>query len=293
MTGDKQRVAVVEAGANIRAAVERSIELIGGLGLEGNEEVIIKPNLCNSKNPHGMVITDFRILEAVIQLVQDKTDRITIVESDNISDTARNRAERTGLLKLLDKLGVKFLNLSEDDHEVHEIFRKKLRLPRTVIDADYFINIPKIKTEGHVTVTLSIKNLFGLLQRRNKNKLHGQLNKILPYLAKIVRHDLIVVDGLVAMEGNGPIIGTPRDLGVIIAGSNPVSVDSVCSRIMCFNPSEIEHIANAHALGEINIDRIEILGDGWERFECEFEKPYSLKASLKSISSIRKIYLTR
>jgi len=236
-----------------------------------------------------MVITDFRILQAVIRLIQDKTDNITVVESDNISDTADNRAAKSGLLDMLDELGVGFMNLTGDDYEVHEVAGKKLRLPRTVLDADYFVNLPKIKTEGHVSVTLSIKNLFGVLQRRKKSALHKKLNEILPYLAKAVRHDLIVVDGLVAMEGNGPLIGTPREMGIVVAGRSPVSVDALCAKLMCFDPTEIPHIAKAHGMGLGTMDP-EVLGDGWERFICEFERPYSLKASLKSIGSIRKVY---
>ena len=287
MTPD--RVSLVEAGDDIQKAVARSIELIGGLGLREGEAAVIKPNLCNAKNPHGMVITDFRILEAVIRIIGEKTDNITVVESDNISDTADNRAAKSGLLDKLDELGVGFMTLTGDDYEAHEVAGKKLRLPRTVLDADYFVNLPKIKTEGHVSVTLSIKNLFGVLQRRKKSVLHKKLNDILPYLAKAVRHDLIVVDGLVAMEGNGPLIGTPREMGVIVAGRSPVSVDALCARLMGFDPREIPHIAKAHEMGVGEMDP-EVLGDGWERFVSEFERPYSLKASLKSIGSIRKVY---
>ncbi|TRO46695.1 DUF362 domain-containing protein, partial [Candidatus Bathyarchaeota archaeon] len=195
------RVAVVGAGGDVDAAVRRTVGLLGGTGLRGGEHVVVKPNICNARNPHGMVITDFRVIEAVIGLVKERTDRITVVESDNISDTADNRAERSGLLGLLDGLGVEFLNLSGDEHEVHEVAGKKLRLPRTVLDADYFVNLPKMKTEGHVGVTLSMKNLFGLPARRRKSQLHGVLDEVLPYLARVVRNDLIVVDGLTAMEG--------------------------------------------------------------------------------------------
>ena len=290
---ERQKVAVVEAGADIRAAVERSVELVGGLRLKGGEHVVVKPNICNAKNPDGMVITDFRIIEAVIGLVREHSGSVVVVESDNISDTADNRARKSGLLDLLDGLGVEFLNLSGDKHEVHEVAGRKLRLPRTVLDADYFVNLPKIKTEGHVKVTLSIKNLFGVPQRRKKSSLHSKLGEILPYLAKVIRSDLIVVDGIVAMEGNGPLIGTPRELGVVVAGVNPASVDAVCSCMMGFDPREIGYLdaANAMGLGEIDIDGIEVVGDGWERFACEFERPYSLKASLKSLRSIRKVYL--
>jgi len=286
------RVAIVEVGDDVPWAVARGVELLGGLPLSGGERVVIKPNLCNAKNPDGMVTTDFRVIEAVIGLVRERTDRIVVVESDNISDTADARAEKSGLLELLDGLGVEFLNLSGDECEVHEVAGKKLRLPRTALEADCFINLPKIKTEGHVGVTLSIKNLFGLPARRKKSQLHTRLNEILPYLTKVVRNDLVVVDGIVAMEGNGPIIGTPRELGIIVAGTNPVSTDAVCSRIMGYDPLKVKYLANAHemGLGEIDLDKIEVLGEDWRKLASEFERPYSLKATLKSVRTVRKVY---
>ena len=112
----ENRVAIVDARGDVDAAVRRSVELLGGTGLKGGEHVLVKPNLCNAKNPHGMVITDFRVIEAVIGLVGEKAGKVTVVESDNISDTADNRAEKSGLLDLLDGLGVGFLNLSGDEY---------------------------------------------------------------------------------------------------------------------------------------------------------------------------------
>jgi uncharacterized protein (DUF362 family) len=287
------RVAVVEAGDDIRGAVEEAIGLLGGLKLGGGEHVVIKPNVCNAKNPYGMVITDFRIIEAVVDLVRDKAERVTVVESDNISGSADKRVAESGLLDRLEKMDVEFLNLSGDEFEVHVVAGKKLRLPRTVLDADCFINLPKMKTEGHVSVTLSIKNLFGVPQRARKSSLHRRLNEILPYLAGVIRHDLIVVDGVVAMEGNGPLIGTPRELGVIVAGDNPVSVDAVCAKMMGYDTSEIEYLVKAHekGLGEIDLDALEVVGADWERLAQGFERPYSLKATLKSVKTIRKVYL--
>jgi len=286
-------VAVVKAGKNIEAAVVRAVRLIGGLKLKGDERVVIKPNVCNSKNPYGMVLTDFRIIEAIIKLVQTRTVKVVVVESDNISGSAEKRMSESGLLRKLEELDVEFLNLSKDEAETHEIAGVDIKLPKTILNADYFINLPKIKTCGHTLVTLSIKNLFGILQRAKKNKLHRHLNEILPYLAKVVRHDLIVVDGITAMEGNGPVIGTPKDLGVIVAGLNPVTVDVVCTGIMGLDPTEVNHLAGAHemGLGEVDLDDIDTLGDDWKRLVQVFDRPYSLKATLKSIRSIGKVYL--
>jgi uncharacterized protein (DUF362 family) len=287
------RVAVVEAGDDIKGAVEEVIGLVGGLRLRGGEHVVIKPNVCNAKNPYGMVNTDFRIIEAVVDLVRDEAEKVTVVESDNISGSADKRVAESGLLGELKKMDVEFLNLSGDEFEVHEVAGKKLRLPRTVLDADYFINLPKVKTEGHVSVTLSIKNLFGVPQRAKKSSLHRRLNEILPYLAGAIRHDLIVVDGVVAMEGNGPLIGTPKELGVVVAGENPVSVDAVCARMMGFDTREIEYLVKAHekGLGEMDLDSVEVVGADWRGLAQEFERPYSLRATLKSVKTIRKVYL--
>jgi len=286
------RVSVVEASKDIDEAVRRSVDLIGGLRLGGGEHVVIKPNVCNAKNPYGMVNTDPRVLEAVVGMVREKAGRITVVESDNISGTAERRMEGSGFLNLLEGLDVEFLNLSGDDYEAHEVAGVELRLPRTVLEADLFVNLPKIKTCGHTLVTLSIKNLFGVLQRRRKNRLHGCLDEVLPYLARTIRNDLIVVDGVTAMEGNGPVIGTPREMGVVVAGIDPVSVDAVCSAMMGFDPASIAHIARAHGmgLGELDPDRIEVVGDDWRRFAGEFERPYSLRATLKSVRTLGKVY---
>lgn len=289
------RVSVVKATKNVEHAIRKSIDLLGGMKIDSVHDVVIKPNLCNAKNPHGMVITDFRVIGSVIKILKEKGKEILVVESDNISDTAENRLEKSGLLDLLEEWDTSFINLSHDDYEEHNVYDKTLRIPKTVLEADYFINLPKIKTEGHVGVTLSIKNLFGLIKRRKKSNLHNALNEVLPYLVKIVRNDLIIMDGLTCMEGNGPIIGTPRELGIIVAGKNCVSVDAFCANIMGYKPHEVDHIVKAHELrlGEIDLEMIEIVGDEWVGIACEFERPYSLRATMGSLKTFKDLYLTR
>ncbi|MFP3951195.1 MAG: DUF362 domain-containing protein [Candidatus Bathyarchaeia archaeon] len=286
------KVSVVRVG-DTGAAVKRSVDLISGTGLKGGEDVIIKPNICNAKNPHGMVITDFGVLKGVVNLVKEAGASITIVESDNISGTAYERIEGSGLSQMMREWDVPFLNLSQDDYEEHEVAGNTIKLPKTVLEADYFINVPKIKTCAHTLVTLSIKNLYGVFQRADKNKLHKHLDDILPYLAEHVPQDLIVVDGITCMQGNGPVIGTPKALGLVVAGKNTVSVDSVCTSLMGYNPLDVTHIARSADLGigEADINRIDVVGDDWTSFICEFDKPYSVMATLKSIKSIKDVYL--
>ncbi len=286
------RVAVVKVGGSLREAIDRGLELIGGLDLKGGEEVVIKPNICNSKNPYGMVLTDQGLIEEMIERIKPLAGRVTVVESDNIDGPAEKRLRDCGLMGKLEELDVEFVNLTRDDLEVHRVAGREIQIPRTVLEADYFINMPKIKTCGPTLVTLSIKNLFGVIATPKKSRLHGLLDEILPYLAGLIRHDLIVVDGMMAMEGNGPVIGSPRPLGLIVFGRNPVEVDSLITRMMGFRPEEVNHISRAHGLGagEMNPEGIEVLGDDWRGIK-PFERPYTLRASMKSLRSIGRLYI--
>ena len=287
------KVGIVKVVGDVSEAIIKAVNLVGGLNLGEGARVVIKPNICYSKNPYGMVLTDLRVLEAVIRLIKTVTSNIVVVESDNISGDAERRIKDAGVSDLVRSLDVDFFNLSKDDYETFSFSGIEIRLPKTVLEADYFINLPKMKTEGHVLVTLSMKNLFGVLQRKNKSVLHKYLDDLIPFLAQKIRNDLIIVDGIVAMEGNGPLIGTPKKLDLIIAGTNPVSVDSVCCRMMGVDPEEVKYIINAEksSIGESGLKNIELVGDIEAFRSYNFEKPYSLRASIKSIKSLSKIYL--
>jgi uncharacterized protein (DUF362 family) len=286
-------VSIVRVVGDVAEAVERSVELLGGAKIKKGARLVVKPNLCNSKDPGGMVITDFRIIESVVFMARRATDDITIVESDNISGSAEKRVIESGLMKRIDEWGIKFRNLSRDGYEEHDVGGVRFHLPRTVLDADYLINLPKMKTEGHVLVTLSMKNLFGTLVEGKKKRLHRYLDDLLPYLSRVIRQDLIVVDGIVCMEGNGPLIGSPRCMNLVVAGTNPVEVDSVCARIMGFDPAEVKHIANASlmGLGEMDLGKIQVVGERLEEVSTRFDRPYGIRATLKSIKSVKNIYI--
>lgn len=273
--------------------IDRGIELIGGVRIPKGSRVIIKPNICNSRNPYGMVLTDFGVIEHVIKIARRFTDDITVVESDNVSGNAEKRAHDSGLARMLEECGVEFKNLSRDEYEEHETQGVRIRIPKTVLQADYFINLPKMKTEGHTTVTLSIKNLFGVLVEKEKKRFHKSLDHILPYLSKTIRNDLIIVDGIVCMEGNGPVIGTPKCLNLLIVGTNPVEVDSACAWIMGFNPTDVKHIdlASKMGAGEMDLDKIDLVGEKISEVCTVFERPYSIRATLKSVKSIPKFYV--
>ncbi|MEM2788103.1 MAG: DUF362 domain-containing protein, partial [Candidatus Bathyarchaeia archaeon] len=244
----------------------------------------------------GMIITDPRLLEAVLSIVKEKSDRITVVESDNNSGTAERRLERSGVMEVIERCGVEFVNLSRDECEEHEVAGFKMHIPKTVLEADFLINLPKIKTcsVANTVISISMKNMFGVISDRRKTVFHEKLLDILLYVNRIVRQDLIIVDGIIGMEGLGPVWGKPVNLNIIVSGLNPVTVDAVCCRIIGINPYSVSLLWRAYkmGMGEIDPKRIEVLGERIEDVERSFSRPTLLADNIVGmIRAALKTYL--
>jgi uncharacterized protein (DUF362 family) len=144
---------------------------------------------------------------------------------------------------------------------------KYLWLPRTVLTADFVVSMAKIKAHHWSGVTLSMKNMFGIVPGMRygwpKNILHwaGIQQSILDICATVPIH-FVIADGVVAMEGNGPLNGTPRLLGKIVLSNDPVAADATCARLMGFEASRITHIREAsHFLGNSSPMLIDQVGE--------------------------------
>lgn len=143
---------------------------------------------------------------------------------------------------------------------------KQLYFPRAVLQADYIVSLPKLKTHHWAGVTISLKNMFGTVPGCcygwPKNVLHwaGITASILD-INSTVRPDFAIVDGIVGMEGNGPIQGSAKSSGVLVLGDDPVAVDATCARIMGLNPERIDYLAKAGLLlGHLHADKIQQIG---------------------------------
>ncbi|MCX8170368.1 MAG: DUF362 domain-containing protein, partial [Candidatus Bathyarchaeota archaeon] len=275
--GFGERVSIVRVNDGVQSSVRRAVELLGGLNVPRGARVVVKPNICFWKNTGGMMITDPRILEAVLSIVREKADKIIVVESDNNSGTAEKRLERSGVMDVIERCGAEFMNLSRDECEEHEVAGLKLHVPKTVLNADFLINLPKIKTcnIANTVISISMKNMFGVISDKRKTIFHKNLLDVLLYVNKIVRQDLIIVDGIIGMEGFGPVWGKPVDLNLIVSGFNPVTVDAVCCRIMGINPYSLNLLWRAYkmGMGEIDVNKVEILGERIENVERKFSRP--------------------
>jgi len=293
-----EKAAIVRVEKDVEVAVQKSIDSLGGLNFKHNASVVIKPNVCYHKNVENMIITDERVLKSIITMVKRKTKNVTVVESDSRSGTADERMTKSGIMNLIEKCDVEFLNLSEDDFEEHEVAGLTIQIPKTVLNADFFINVPKVKTCNieHTFITIAMKNMFGVLANKEKPKLHSKLMEILVFINRAIRQNLIVVDGIVGMQGLGPIQGTPVNLNLIISGLNPVTVDAVCCHVMGINPYAVETLWKAYkaGVGEIDINKTEVLGEIVDDVKKKFNYPiFSTKNTLDALKTSFKIYLRK
>jgi uncharacterized protein (DUF362 family) len=153
---------------------------------------------------------------------------------------------------------------------------RELWLPKTVLSADIVISMPKVKTHHWAGVTLSLKNLFGIVPGSvygwPKNLLHWQgIDNSIVELAASVPIHFVIADGIEAMEGNGPLHGPMKQLGCLVFADEPVAADATCCRLMGIDPTRVGHLGMASPLGNVDARRIEQRGESipsvWQGFE--------------------------
>lgn len=281
---------------DIEATVRKGIDLIGGLDVDRGDQIVIKPNVAYHKDIYGNINTDPRVLDAVIRIAKEHSNNVLVVETDSTSNPAEIRMEQSGTMGIVRKNNASFLNLSNDEIVDVEVNKRKIRLPKTVLDAPYFINVPKLKTHELTVITVALKNLYGLLPEKSKAAFyHPILDEIIPAINLAVRQDLVVADGIICMEGRGPIVGTPVEMNVILCGRDSVTVDSVAAHLMGFKPEKIKTIVNTHrgGLGEIKLSKIEIVGVNLKSVAKKFRgSELSIKGLAKDgTSTLRILFL--
>ena len=243
--------------------------------------VLLKPNLVGL-DPLGVMNTH----PAVIAATRESFSRLGAAQVLIGDGPAMDRdteaiLESVRLRDFVGPLARTFVDLNVDDVdrvplETKASRMKELYFPRTVLGADFLVSMPKLKTHHWAGVTLSLKNMFGVVPGScygwPKNVLHwaGIDNAILDINAA-VRPDFAIVDGIIGMEGNGPIQGTPRASGVLILGDDPVAVDATSCRVMGLIPERVKYLAYAGTmLGHVKSDKIQQVGESIASVRSKF-----------------------
>ncbi|MGB9960255.1 MAG: DUF362 domain-containing protein [Candidatus Bathyarchaeales archaeon] len=264
---------------SVCGAVRKAINIVGGMHsiVEKGDCVIVKPNFFGPRSSLHGATTSLTVVREIVEEIFECGAEALIAEGPFRFYEADVVFNAVGVKKFAQELGIKLINLNEEPSVEVDVplgkALKRIKVPKLVLDADKLINVPKMKTHHLTTVTLGMKNLKGVLPGAEKQKshIHG-IHQSIVDINKLVKSDLIVVDGIVAMEGMGPTFGDPVELGVVVAGKNVIDVDRVCCELMGVNPLQVEHLRLAIEEG-LGSNNVEIVGENLVSVRRRFKIP--------------------
>jgi uncharacterized protein (DUF362 family) len=250
--------------------------------------VLLKPNLVGH-DPWGVANTHPAVILAAREcFLRLGAGTVLLGEGPATDRDTTAILETVGLREYLGPQENQFVDLNVDDVRCIPLRTrasklKHLYLPSTVLGADFVVSLPKMKTHHWAGVTLSLKNLFGIVPGCcygwPKNVLHwAGIGRIVLDLASTIRPDFAIVDGIVGMEGDGPLEGTPKPSGVLVMGDDLVAVDATCARLMGLIPEKVDYLHNAGLLlGNLREDRIAQIGETIGEMRSTFEVPAAFR----------------
>jgi len=275
-TPARRRAAGIDrAGDRVRRILaEHRLEVRG-------KQVVIKPNLVEY-DPQTVINTHPLLVHAALEAFRSMgAAEVRIAEGPGHRRGTLDLAEAAGYFEAIPGFEDLFtdLNLDETSHiHLNRPFSRldSLYLPRTALAADLLVSMPKMKTHHWAGATLGMKNLFGLVPGGvygwPKNVLHwAGIDESIADLQRPFPHVFTIVDGIVGMEGNGPIQGKPKPTGVIVSGSDRVAVDATCCRIMGIDPQKIRYLRLAETLGLTEEGNVRQVGEAVRSVQTTFE----------------------
>ena len=260
--------------ADIASAIMSGMQELGVTSKEiEGKKILLKPNLVEPLANTVHINTNPLIVRGATEAFLGLgANRVTVAEgSGHCHDTLRT-LEESGMADVLFEDRIPFVDLNDDDvYTVSNKGRnsplKTLTFPAALQQADWIVSMPKLKTHHWAGVTLSMKNMFGVMPGRfygwPKNVLHyAGINRCILDINMTLKPHFAIVDGIVGMEGDGPIMGSPKHVGVLVMGRNFVAVDATCTRIMGLNPKKVPYLKVASSrLGPIQEENISQYGE--------------------------------
>jgi len=297
---------------SVDSAVSRAVQMACDLEalVPAGASVFIKPNMLAGYDPRTGATTNPGVLEALIRLLQSRTTDITLIESDFEVPLIRGAPmpmerdlDRVYQLPQYDgvrALGVKFINLSKSSRRIYGdaggAFIAPVRLPAVLEQMDVFIDVPVMKTHYLTTVTLGLKNLYGLIPRGHvRGRLHNIIAGVLCDLAALFKPHLTLIDGTIGMEGAyGPCFGAPVYSKVIVASTDVVAADSVGCHVMGYQPEDLSGQnpimeAEKRGIGNASLERIEVVGERIEgvrrKYDMDKQLPLDLVRRMRELGT--------
>lgn len=264
---------VSDYNADLADVVRRQYEHFRARVPLTGKRVVLKPNLVEYHRDK-VINTHPHVIAAVIELCQrEGAAEVLVAEGPGHWRNVEYLVAASGLGDVLRHYKTSFIDLNHDE-PIKRLNLGRLTglehlyLSQTVATADVVISLPKLKTHHWAVATLSLKNLFGTLPGIcygwPKNELHWRgIDNSIVDIAATRTPDLAIVDGIIGMEGDGPLNGTPKPMGVLVMGSDLVAVDATCCRLMQLDPERVGYLVMAQRkkLGQLADARIQQLGE--------------------------------
>lgn len=308
----RSRVAVVRCMTydpdDVYRALLRGVEFLGGLDrfVRYGERILLKPNILAGERPEKAVTTHPSLVESCVRLFREGGANVCIGDSPGLDNPAQ-AAKRSGILEAGVGAGAEFVDFSAGsriDNNAGSLV-SSFPVARAVRECDGIVNLPKMKTHQLTRITGAVKNLFGCISGRRKALCHVQFPDVVEFSQLLVelnlrlRPRLHVMDGIVAMEGNGPRSGDPRPMQVLILSDDPVAVDATFCRLIAMDPALVPTIAVGHrsGLGHFRPGEIDYLGEPLQQLvDAGFKvirKPVYSNASYAHYNIIKNAVLSK
>jgi uncharacterized protein (DUF362 family)/NAD-dependent dihydropyrimidine dehydrogenase PreA subunit len=270
---NKSRVVLIKCDTYeiepVRAAIKRGLELLGGAGkfAASGEKILVKPNLLVGDPPDKCVSPHPLVFQAVLEELKSTGASLSFGDSPAVGSLSI-AARTSGLLPVAEKLGIPMADFqtSETVSFPQGNLIKQFTLVKDVVDADGVISLCKMKSHALTRITGAVKNQFGCVPGMLKSEFHASLpnaqvfSRMLVDLNLLIKPRLFIMDGIIAMEGNGPRNGTPKKMNVILMSTDPVALDATVCRLVNLDVKLIDTITFGEEFG-LGTANVEILGD--------------------------------
>lgn len=246
------------------------------------KRVLLKPNLVEPSRQIPHMTTHPAVIVAAAEVFRGWDATVCVGEAPGHVRDTEIALEESGVSEALDGERLEFADLNYEEIGWRRNLGKRSNLPglffpRSVLEADYVVSIPKLKTHHWIGMTCSMKNLYGVLPGIKygwpKNVLHysGIPETVVDINASLPQR-LAIVDAIDCMEGDGPILGTCKPMGLMLVGKSLTAVDATAARIIGLEPARIKYLAlGSPALGPIDESRIEQRGEPWQSVASPFQ----------------------
>jgi uncharacterized protein (DUF362 family)/NAD-dependent dihydropyrimidine dehydrogenase PreA subunit len=260
---------------NVQAAIGKGLDLLGGVHqfAAKGEKIVLKPNILSGESPDKNISPHPEVFRAIAKAFKETGAHLSFGDSPGFGSAEAN-AKRGGFMQAAEEEGVTwadFTNARELPFPDGRVL-KKFSIAEGVCQSDGLVSISKLKTHALTRITGAIKNQFGCIPGPRKAEFHSVMPtaalfaQMLVELNRLIKPRLFIMDGIIAMEGNGPRNGTPKPMNVLLFSTDPVALDAAVSRLIDLDPQLVETLVYGEEFGLGTYMAIEFAGDPLDSF---------------------------